>query len=120
MSNYINEVFNKVIVLTTPKRADRREKLDLQMSKLGIEYEYYFNRPGNPFAYHKWLRPGEISHLLGTIAILKEIQSNKWNKTLILEDDAVFIEDFDLFFYEYYRQCPDWEMLYLGANNQEA
>lgn len=122
MVNILNETFNKVIILTTPKRADRREKLDAQMSKLGVEYSYHFNRPGNPWAYHKWLRPGEISHLLGTIDILKEVQKNKYEKTLILEDDILLdVENFDYNFYEYTRQIPeDWQMLYLGANNQEV
>lgn len=118
--NILNEIFDKVIVLTTPKRADRRKKLDEQMNKLGIEYSYHFNKPGNPWAYHKFLRPGEISHLLGTIDILKEVQINKWEKTLILEDDVVFISDFDFLFYEYYQQVPKWDLLYLSGNHNEV
>lgn len=119
----LNEVFDKIIVLTTPKRLDRRKSLDVQMEKLDVKYEYFYGTVGNPYGWIKGLSSGEVGHLCSTINIMKEIISRNYKTCLLLEDDAEFIDidNFDFEFYEAFQQVPKgWEILYLGCNSNEC
>lgn len=123
MTSVLNETFDKIIVLTTPKREDRREKLDVQLSKLSVEYEYFYSTVGNPYGWIKGLAPGEVGHLCSTINMMKEIISNNYKTCFLLEDDAEFvdIDNFDFNFYESFQQVPkDWEIFYVGCNSNEV
>jgi GR25 family glycosyltransferase involved in LPS biosynthesis len=66
---------------------------------------------------YKYLRPGEIGHLLSFIKIMKDALKKKYKKILILEDDSVIEEDFKENFLKSYKNLPNnWDIVYLGIH----
>jgi GR25 family glycosyltransferase involved in LPS biosynthesis len=60
-----------------------------------------------------------LSLTLGTWYLLKQQVKNKWKHMCILEDDAVFVNNFDSRLAEGLRELkevnPNWDLLYLGC-----
>jgi GR25 family glycosyltransferase involved in LPS biosynthesis len=52
------------------------------------------------------------------LCIIQEAQKLNLENVLILEDDSLFIDNFEYRFYEAWREVPtNWNMVYLGGNN---
>jgi GR25 family glycosyltransferase involved in LPS biosynthesis len=80
------------------------KKKNLIHLKMGIKYPY--------------LKPGQIGHLLSFIKTLKHAQKYNYKSILILEDDAVIVNNFKEKFKKIFPYIPkDWDLLYLGVNN---
>lgn len=104
----VNEYFDQVVVINLDRRTDRMDKLDPQLKQLGIEYERFSAVDGKALGISP-VFAGTMSH----VAVLKKYPNNK---TLILEDDAYFIEDFNERFEEVMQTLPsNYDILYLGA-----
>ena len=103
----VNEYFDKVAVINLDRRTDRMEILDAQLKELGIEYERF----SAVDAVKENIDPIQAcrqSHL----AVLEQSQG----LTIILEDDALFMENFNERFTEFIDNLPvDWDIFYLGA-----
>jgi len=81
----VNEFFDKVVVINLDRRTDRMETLDAQLKELGIEYERF----SAVDAVAEGIDPIQAcrqSH----IQVLEQSEG----LTLILEDDALFMENF--------------------------
>ena len=103
----VNEYFDKVVVINLDRRQDRMEQLDPQLKRLGIEYERYSAIDGLAEGINP-IHAGRMSH----IEVMKQVTG----LTLILEDDALFVDDFNQRFEEVMPDLPsDWDIFYLGA-----
>ena len=64
---------------------------------------------------------GAASLTIGTILILRKQIKNKWDRILIMEDDATFVGNFRTRFKKGIRElskvAPDWDLLYLGCGS---
>lgn len=104
----VNDYFDKVVVINLDRRPDRMEQLDPQLKELGIEYER-FSAIDSREANVKPYIAGTMSH----VAVWKKY---KGQKVLVLEDDALFCENFNEKFSEAIQTLPDnWDIFYLGV-----
>jgi GR25 family glycosyltransferase involved in LPS biosynthesis len=104
----INEFFDKVVVINLDRRTDRMEQLVPQLKELGIEYERFSAVDGKELDISPIIA-GTMSH----VQVLKKYQDQK---ILVLEDDALFVDDFNQKFEEVMQTIPaDWDIFYLGA-----
>ena len=104
----VNEYFDQVVVINLDRRTDRMDKLDPQLKQLGIEYERFSAVDGKALGISP-VFAGTMSH----VAVLKKYPNSK---TLILEDDAYFVEGFNEKFDKVMQTLPeDWDIFYLGA-----
>lgn len=104
----VNEYFDKVVVINLDRRTDRMEKLDAQLKELGIQYERFSAIDGKELGIDP-VEAGKLSHL-------KVLESLGTEKVLILEDDALFVEDFQERFDKVMGSLPtNWDVFYLGA-----
>jgi GR25 family glycosyltransferase involved in LPS biosynthesis len=103
----VNEYFDKVVVINLDRRTDRMEQVDAQLKELGIEYERF----SAVDAVAEGIDPIQAcrqSH----IQVLEQSEG----LTLILEDDALFMENFQERFDNFIELLPqDWDIFYLGA-----
>jgi GR25 family glycosyltransferase involved in LPS biosynthesis len=104
----VNEFFDKVVVINLDRRIDRMEQLVPQLNKLGIEYERFSAVDGKEL---------DISPIIaGTMSHVEVLKNNRDTKILVLEDDALFVDDFNEKFEEVMQTLPvDWDIFYLGA-----
>ena len=103
----VNEYFDKVVVINLDRRKDRLEKVDAQLQELGITYERFSAVDAKALDIDP-IQACRQSHL----QVLEESEG----KTLILEDDAYFMEDFNERFAQFVELLPeDWHIFYLGA-----
>lgn len=115
----LNDFFSKIIWIGSVNRPDRAAQMEEQLARYNIVAERFeahwkpidhLNKPNANF--------GCTSSHRGVLELISHF---RWSKTLILEDDARFMEDswpeqFDAMV----REVPDdWQMLFLGAGYAE-
>ena len=103
----VNEYFDKVVVINLDRRKDRLEKVDAQLQELGITYERFSAIDAKELGIDP-IQACKQSHI--------RVLEDSVGKTLILEDDAYFMESFNERFTEFIELLPkDWHIFYLGA-----
>jgi GR25 family glycosyltransferase involved in LPS biosynthesis len=108
----VNEYFDRVVVINLDRRPDRMEKLGPQLDELGIEYDRFSAHDANELGIKPYVA-GTWSHTT-VWSRYRQIYGNI--KILVLEDDALFCENFNEKFAEAMKTLPeDWDIFYLGA-----
>lgn len=104
----VNDYFDKVVVINLDRRQDRMDQLTKQLEELGIEYERFSAVDGKALGIDPVIA-GTQSH----VGVMKKYKDKQ---TLILEDDAYFVDGFQEKFDEVMQTLPnDWSVFYLGA-----
>jgi GR25 family glycosyltransferase involved in LPS biosynthesis len=104
----VNDYFDKVVVINLDRRQDRMDRLDPQLKELGIEYERHSAVDGKAL--------GITPLVAGTMSHVEVLKNHRDQKILILEDDALFCEDFNDKFETVMQTLPnDSDIFYLGA-----
>jgi GR25 family glycosyltransferase involved in LPS biosynthesis len=103
----INEMFDRVVVINLDRRPDRLSKITKQLDGLGIAFDRFSAvEDGNAIESCK------KSHQ----AVLSKAREDGLGSILILEDDALFGDNFLSEFEKMRGELPDnWDMLYLGG-----
>jgi GR25 family glycosyltransferase involved in LPS biosynthesis len=102
----INEYFDKVVVINLDKRTDRLQKISKQLDELGIVFERFSAIDGT----------GKDPITAGTMSHTQVWKKYQGLKVLVLEDDALFVDNFNEKFTEVMQTLPsDWDIFYLGA-----
>lgn len=108
----VNDFFDRVVVINLDRRQDRMDKLGAQLDELGIEYDRFSAHDANELGIKPYIA-GTWSH---TTVWSKYRQIFGDIKILVLEDDALFCENFNEKFAEVMQTLPeDWDVFYLGA-----
>jgi GR25 family glycosyltransferase involved in LPS biosynthesis len=108
----VNDFFDQVVVINLDRRSDRMERLGAQLDELGIEYKRFSAHDAQELGIKPYVA-GTWSH---TTVWSRYRQIYGDIKLLILEDDALFCEDFNEKFAEAIETLPDnWDIFYLGA-----
>lgn len=115
--NTLNDYFERIYCINLAKRSERWESAKKQFLNNNITAIRYEAIDGNQYDSVNGLKPGELGCLLSHLNILKECQKNNIENVLITEDDVQFCEDFNFKFFEYIKELPKWDILYLGANH---
>lgn len=118
--NILNRYFTKIMWIGSVNRPDRSAQMEAQLDKYEIAAERFeahwkpIDHLGNPNANF-----GCTSSHRG---VLELICHNRWKRTLVLEDDSVFVED--SWQEQFEAMIPDipeaWDFLFLGASFAEA
>ncbi len=104
----VNDFFDKVIVINLDRRTDRMDKLAPQLEKLDIQYKRF-----SAVDAKKLDIDPIVAGLQSHIQVMKQIAGQR---VLILEDDALFVDDFNEKFEKVIQTLPeDWDIFYLGA-----
>jgi len=104
----VNDFFDEVIVINLDRRTDRMEKLVPQLEKLDIQYKRF-----SAVDAKKLDIDPVVAGLRSHLQVMKQIAGQR---VLILEDDALFVEDFNEKFEKVMQTLPeDWDIFYLGA-----
>lgn len=115
----VNNFFDKVIWIGSVHRPDRAAALLSQLAQFKISAEK-FEAHWKPIDHNR--QPsGNLGCTSSHRGVLELIAHHGWNRTLILEDDARFIDDnFPIEFADTIRYIPDdWSMLYIGGHYGE-
>ncbi len=127
----VNQIFDKVIYINSKNRPDRYRNMIERLRAKEIEAERMEAIYGGHVAPHeinfgdaskikRRVNLSEVGCFLSHREIYKRIKANGWNNTLILEDDALFLEDFDQVMNKEYLDLPvDWDLLYFGTWNYD-
>ena len=111
----INRYFDKVFWINADEREDRQIAMRTRLADLGIHAER-FRAHWKPVDH-----TGRLSANMGCTAshrgVLELICHFGWERTLILEDDNVFLDNFAVKFSEFVGQAPrEWDFLFLGGS----
>ena len=118
-----NQYFNQIFWINSRNRVDRYKRMKKRLAEKEISATRFdailgghLNR--DHFKFQMKLRDldnGELGCYMSHYSILKEIVAKKIPRTLILEDDAEFVGDFDPSILP-----DDWEMLFFGQHNYDT
>jgi glycosyl transferase, family 25 len=136
--DHINSYFDKAWVLTLPRLAGRMEAVKKRLE--GLQFDFYFGtdketidlaRAGQLGWYSQerynqyYKRPpsmskGMLSCSLGHRSMYETILRNGYQRTLVLEDDVLPIEQNLCLFSHIMDNVPaDWDLLYFGYEKNE-
>lgn len=124
----VNEYFDKVFYINSKTRIDRYRNMIDRLPKLGIEAERFEAILGGQLIAKEFdfgdskknLNNAEIGCFQSHRAIYKKAIENNYEAVFILEDDALFCENFNEIFAEQIKNVPDdWQMLYFGQFNYD-
>ena len=122
--NPLNEVFDKIFVLSIPVLSDRIKNMTERLE--GIEYEFFFGTYGGDLdvtPYRKAgskLTRGQLSCALNHYQIYQKIVDDDIRNALILEDDCIFNHNITNI-ESYANQLPeDYSVFYLGFQEESA
>lgn len=115
----LNDYFSKIVWIGSVNRPDRADLMLAQLAKWKIAAER-FEAHWKPID-HTGKPNGNMGCTASHRGVLELICHNKWPRTLVLEDDAMFVDDswaeqFDAMV----REVPEaWDFLFLGAGYAE-
>lgn len=124
----VNEYFDKVFYINSNSRIDRYRNMQKRLSDLNISAERFEAIKGGELDSRilefgdskKNLNNGEIGCFQSHRAIYKKAIDQNIDKLFILEDDALFCENFNAVFEESIKNVPDdWQMIYFGQFNYD-
>jgi len=115
--------FPKTICISLPQDEYRREFVKTQTDKLGIDVSFIDGVDGHKLdlvIYPKKLKKGEVGIAFSHFCALNTASILPYDEFLILEDDAVFCDNFLEKFNEFYSNLPEnWDIAYLGFIQQK-
>ena len=117
-----NNYFDKIIFINLDRRQDRWKQVleEFRQNKI-TNFERFSAVDGNSIPNKTdWLTGARIACCLSHAAVLQKMIDNNWQRILILEDDAKFIENYERRFQKRIPQIPeDFDILYFCGNNPQ-
>ncbi len=109
MAHPIFKLFKKAFYINLDKRPERRVYIEGQLSKIGLEAERFPGIESDNATGHRGC-------LLSHQALIKKALDENLGSILIIEDDCVFVEDFnercDAVINDMLSVSPRWDLLY--------
>lgn len=115
----LSEISKNIYVINLPERNDRKNHILSELQKIEIkDFILFEGINGNKIENPTKLKNGMYG-LIQTYIKIYEDWKNKNNENItIIEDDCVFIPNFNDKLKEYFDNIPkNWEMLYFGGNH---
>jgi GR25 family glycosyltransferase involved in LPS biosynthesis len=123
--SYVNQVVDKVYLINLDRDTERLKTMIEQLNKLNIEFTRFPAVLGaNVKTSHdltdfclKYCTDGIKGCAMSHKTIWNDMLKNNYKYVLVLEDDAVFADDFEHMFKTGWDQVPkDFDIWYLGCN----
>lgn len=122
----INNYFDKIYVINLPRRTDRKANIERRLKNHNITNYIIFpatdGAKSDIYNYYLTVKgftdtPGAFGVLSSAARVINDAAKNKYQRILILEDDAVFHKKFDKLFSDRINNIPqDWKLLYFGTS----
>lgn len=115
----LNDLSNRIYVINLPERLDRKSHIIGELKKVGcVDYVIFPGVNGSHGINPTRLKNGMYGLIQTYLNIYEEWKNNKTGTITIIEDDCVFVDDFNEKSYSFYENVPsDWDMIYFGANH---
>lgn len=115
----LNNISNNIYVLNLKKRTDRKNHILSELTKIECtEFTLFEAVDGNDLVNNTKLKSGMFGLINTYLKIYDDWKLKGSENILIIEDDCVFVDDFNQKLQLYMDNIPnDWEMLYFGANH---
>lgn len=139
IATVINQYFDKVFVVTLPRFTERQKRINEHLR--GLDFEFFYGADKNNIDYErsktdgtydearakklqrqgKALNPGEIACSLSHRNLYELMIEKKWQRILILEDDALPLEgNLSQLKNAINELPPNWELVYFGYLKHEV
>jgi glycosyltransferase involved in cell wall biosynthesis len=120
----INKYFDKIYCINLDRRQDKWNIVSKKFDKLEIQVERFSGIDGNTIpttelAKYNTINKYEVGCMLSHYRIIQDAKVHGYKRILILEDDILFIENFNQVFSDKIGNFPEWRMLYLGATQYQ-
>jgi len=114
----LKDLSKNIYVINLKERTDRREHIESQLSKIGCDnYKIIDAVDGSKIINKSTIKNGAYGLLMTYKNIFNDWNGSE-NDILIIEDDCLFINEFNSHLESYIKSVPsDWDMLYFGANH---
>ena len=107
----LNDYFDNIYIINLEHRTDRWQHCEQQMAKHGFTAEK-FKAIGATEMIKGW-QACTLSH----IAVLEDARQRGFQRVLVLEDDFVFVEDFNNKFF--ISDLIEYDILYFGVGHKQ-
>lgn len=117
------KMFDHVFFINLDRRKDRLKFISEQLKKNNIIAERVSGVDGSLLNVdarigNGWNHKGVAGCLLSHRKIIELARDRGYKNFLVIEDDTVFEDDFNLKFNNFIKQVPsNWDMLYFGGNH---
>jgi GR25 family glycosyltransferase involved in LPS biosynthesis len=117
----LNDLSKSIYVINLEERLDRRDHIIDQLKKIEcVDYILFNAVNGNKVYNSTGLKNGMFGLISTYLKIYDEWKNNKTGTITIIEDDCVFIDNFNYEIEDYIKSVPpDWDMIYFGANHNK-
>jgi glycosyl transferase family 25 len=113
----LNDYFEWIVCINLDRRLDRWKKASKIFNNLNLKVERIPAIDGTKEPKKYNLKPGELGCLLSHLNVIKIAKNTNKKNVLILEDDVEFCKNTISLFFEYEKELPNWDWIYLGGNH---
>ncbi len=138
INSFINQYFDKILVVSVPRFTDRHERLNQSLD--GLQYDFFWGADKQQLDFDiaktdgtyneamakqlqrqgKSLNPGELACSLSHRMLYEEMMKHHWKRVLVLEDDVLPLYDNMHNLPAAIQELPeDWELVYFGYLKHE-
>ena len=139
IANFLNQYFDKILIVTLPRFTDRQHDITENLSGLAFEFFWgedklllnfdtlktngiYDDHKSKQITRHgKEMNMGEITCSLSHRKLYNAMVANGWKRVLVFEDDVLPRYDDLQYLPAAFAELPDdWELIYLGYLKHET
>ena len=115
----LNELSKSIYVINLKERSDRRDHIIKELNKVECDNYILFDAVnGGEIPNNSRLTNGMFGLVSTYLNIYEHWKNNKTGNITIIEDDCVFVDDFNEKINNYIKYVPyNWDMIYFGGNH---
>jgi len=115
----LDDLSNNIYVINLKHRVDRKNHILSELEKIKCKtYKLVEGVDGNELTNTTKLSNGMLGLNHTYLKIYEEWSKEKHDNILIIEDDCVFLDNFNKDLFLYMTNIPkDWDMIYFGGNH---
>jgi glycosyl transferase family 25 len=120
----LNDYFDRIYCINLYRRVDRWNLVKEEFNKHSLMVNRYSAIDGNDLNLEVFSNPsvfetvGQLGCLISHYNVIKTAKYHNLSSVLIMEDDIIFCDDFNLHLEQKMQDVPEnWDMLFFGANH---
>jgi GR25 family glycosyltransferase involved in LPS biosynthesis len=115
----LTDLSKNIYVINLPERSDRLKHIESQLKNIQCnEYKIIEGINGSLIENPTRLKNGMFGLIKTYLKIYEEWSKEENETIMIIEDDSIFVDDFNQKMEIYIKNVPsNWDMIYFGANH---